>query len=198
MIHHIQVNDYCTNWKGIDLCYGGGCGFGHGAYGKIGWPRRARLIELGENGTISTYKRLDYFLGNLAIKDREQIWPEVPPPPIKSCSACVAKKRVWCYNDNTCFAHGDSNDTKPGSCPGSAFCASDAACDCTSCLDKKCQPKQDSNGGWHNWQLRTTDYTPSTWRPAHDHEHPGDHEDDHEDDHEHDHERDHHDHDHRH
>jgi hypothetical protein len=65
-------------------------------------------------GTINTYKRLDYYLGNLAVKDREQIYPAAPAPQIQNCTACVAAKRVWCYHDNTCFAHGDSNDTKPG------------------------------------------------------------------------------------
>ena len=48
-VGHDHVNDYCTNWKGIDLCYGGGCGFGAGAYGKTGWARRARVIELGQD-----------------------------------------------------------------------------------------------------------------------------------------------------
>lgn len=171
-VGHDHVNDYCANWKGIDLCYGGGCGFGHGAYGKTGWARRARVIELGQDaatgeGTIETWKRLDYYLGNLAIIDREQIWPEPPAPVIKSCSACVAQKRVWCYNDNTCFAHGDHNDTKPGTCPGSTNCASDSGCDCTSCDDAKCQPKKDARGHWHSWQQRRTDYVPSEWRPAH-------------------------------
>ena len=48
-VGHDHVNDYCVNWKGVDLCYGGGCGFGAGAYGKTGWARRARVIELGQD-----------------------------------------------------------------------------------------------------------------------------------------------------
>eukprot|EP00936_MAST-01D_sp_MAST-1D-sp1_P002879 g2879.t1 len=88
-VGHDHVNDYCANWKGIDLCYAGGCGFGHGAYGKAGWPRRARLIEIGQNGTsgattIRTWKRLDYFLGGLAMKDDEQIWPSSKSSQLRS------------------------------------------------------------------------------------------------------------------
>ena len=72
---------------------------------------------------------------------------------------------MWCYNDAKCFKHGDPADRKAGTCPGSSFCASDQGCDCTSCDDAKCKPTQDAKGAWHSWQLRSTDYVPSTWRP---------------------------------
>lgn len=79
-VGHDHINDYCADWKGIQLCYAGGCGFGSGAYGRAGWARRARVIELGQDAasgdtTIRTWKRLDYYLGALAKKDEEQIWP---------------------------------------------------------------------------------------------------------------------------
>ena len=58
----------------------------------------------------------------------------------KNCSACVNAAHVWCYHDDVCYAHGDSNDAKAWSCPGSNRCASNVNCACTSCADKKCQP----------------------------------------------------------
>jgi len=170
-VGHDHVNDYCVNWKGVDLCYGGGCGFGAGAYGKTGWARRARVIELGQDpvtkeGTIDTWKRLDYYMAGLAMKDQEQIWPEPPAPDSKTCETCVNANHVWCYHDSTCYAHGDKNDTKTSACPGQAKCASDKSCDCNNCDDKQCQPSFDSEHGlWREWQLRSNDYTPSDWRP---------------------------------
>ncbi|KAG2454796.1 hypothetical protein HYH02_000630 [Chlamydomonas schloesseri] len=56
-VGHDHVNDFCTPFYGIQLCYGGG--FGYHAYGKAGWPRRARTIDLYGNGTVHTYKTLD-------------------------------------------------------------------------------------------------------------------------------------------
>ncbi|PNW84505.1 hypothetical protein CHLRE_03g146207v5 [Chlamydomonas reinhardtii] len=56
-VGHDHVNDFCTPFYGIQLCYGGG--FGYHAYGKAGWPRRARTIDLYQNGTVHTYKTLD-------------------------------------------------------------------------------------------------------------------------------------------
>lgn len=171
-VGHDHVNDYCANWKGIDLCYGGGCGFGAGAYGKTGWARRARVIELSQDpttkqGMINTWKRLDYYMGGLAMKDHEQIFPEPPYPDHQQCSACVNASRVWCYHDNKCYDHGDPKDSLPSACPGSARCASDKNCDCNSCDDAKCQPTFDSKKKvWREWQLRSDNYTPSNWRPA--------------------------------
>ena len=72
-VGHDHNNDYCGSWYGVELCYGGGAGF-H-AYGKLGWPRRARIYEFHANSTISTYKRLDPWLGGFVTKDHEQLWP---------------------------------------------------------------------------------------------------------------------------
>ncbi|XP_057453310.1 probable inactive purple acid phosphatase 29 [Lotus japonicus] len=64
---HDHVNDFCGKMTGIHLCYAGG--FGYHAYGKAGWSRRARVVEISlektENGdwedvkSIRTWKRLD-------------------------------------------------------------------------------------------------------------------------------------------
>ncbi|CAI8589884.1 unnamed protein product [Vicia faba] len=65
-IGHDHKNDFCGKLDGIWFCYGGG--FGYHAYGKTGWPRRARIIlaelEKGKNSwtqvqRITTWKRLD-------------------------------------------------------------------------------------------------------------------------------------------
>ncbi|KAK3247839.1 hypothetical protein CYMTET_42036 [Cymbomonas tetramitiformis] len=70
-IGHDHDNDYCALYKGMQLCYGGGTGY-H-AYGSVGWPRRSRVLELKEDGTISSFKRLDRF-GNYSKIDEEVIW----------------------------------------------------------------------------------------------------------------------------
>ncbi|XP_028774144.1 probable inactive purple acid phosphatase 28 isoform X2 [Neltuma alba] len=63
---HDHKNDFCGNLDGIWFCYGGG--FGYHAYGKAGWPRRARIIlaelQKGQSSwmgveKIRTWKRLD-------------------------------------------------------------------------------------------------------------------------------------------
>ncbi|KAJ8626263.1 hypothetical protein MRB53_019570 [Persea americana] len=65
---HDHLNDFCGDVSGIQLCYAGG--FGYHAYGKAGWPRRARVVlaslkkskEEGGWGmleSIKTWKRLD-------------------------------------------------------------------------------------------------------------------------------------------
>ncbi|KMZ57254.1 putative inactive purple acid phosphatase 29 [Zostera marina] len=66
-VGHDHINDFCGKLNGIYLCYGGGTGY-H-AYGKAGWSRRARVIdvslEITMNGnwgsvkTIKTRKHLD-------------------------------------------------------------------------------------------------------------------------------------------
>lgn len=97
---HDHVNDFCGNLPGaIKMCYGGGVGY-H-AYGKAGWSRRARVVEVSlrlwndamtTNGSsfrssetpgkhqqwlgvdqISTWKHLDKPL--LPITDYEILWP---------------------------------------------------------------------------------------------------------------------------
>lgn len=84
VVGHDHVNDFCGSWRGMKLCYGGGTGF-H-AYGKAGWPRRARVFEIatssGGDGiattqTVLTWKRLH---GTLAVKDVEYLLPTTPVP----------------------------------------------------------------------------------------------------------------------
>ncbi|KAI7868872.1 Metallo-dependent phosphatase-like protein [Spinellus fusiger] len=54
-----HVNDYCLQQQGIQLCYSGGMGVGGYGAAHIGWPRRARVWELGSFGQrIVTWKRL--------------------------------------------------------------------------------------------------------------------------------------------
>jgi hypothetical protein len=63
---HDHLNDFCGDLSGIRLCYGGG--FGYHAYGRSGWPRRARVIHTElkkgqrswlEVESIQTWKLLD-------------------------------------------------------------------------------------------------------------------------------------------
>ncbi|KAJ4774846.1 Purple acid phosphatase 29 [Rhynchospora pubera] len=64
---HDHLNDFCGELTGIQLCYAGG--FGYHAYGKAGWPRRARVVsaflektadgQWGGVKSIKSWKRLD-------------------------------------------------------------------------------------------------------------------------------------------
>ncbi|KMZ57253.1 putative inactive purple acid phosphatase 29 [Zostera marina] len=66
-VGHDHINDFCGELTGIHLCYGGGTGY-H-AYGKAGWSRRSRVVDVSlhktENGDwggvkiIQTRKYLD-------------------------------------------------------------------------------------------------------------------------------------------
>lgn len=47
-VGHDHVNDFCGVLHGIQLCYGRATGYN--SYGKEGFPRGARVIELVENG----------------------------------------------------------------------------------------------------------------------------------------------------
>ncbi|KAF8369401.1 hypothetical protein HHK36_013521 [Tetracentron sinense] len=78
-IGHDHINDFCGEIDGIWFCYGGG--FGYHAYGRAGWPRRARIIlaelEKGEKewigvNMIKTWKRLDD--ENLSKIDEQVLW----------------------------------------------------------------------------------------------------------------------------
>eukprot|EP00878_Enallax_costatus_P016686 GHUV01017508.1.p2 GENE.GHUV01017508.1~~GHUV01017508.1.p2 ORF type:complete len:154 (+),score=39.67 GHUV01017508.1:1678-2139(+) len=70
-VGHDHVNDFCANMAGIRLCYGGG--FGYHAYNTAGFARRARVMQIKEDGSITTWKRLDASLGNWAVIDTETI-----------------------------------------------------------------------------------------------------------------------------
>ncbi|GAB9476816.1 Purple acid phosphatase 29 isoform 1, partial [Globisporangium polare] len=60
-VGHDHVNEYCFKRQGVQLCYGGGAGFGV-AYGWSSMPRRARVIEWSVDDssrrTIKSWKRL--------------------------------------------------------------------------------------------------------------------------------------------
>ncbi|KAG0055621.1 purple acid phosphatase, partial [Gryganskiella cystojenkinii] len=45
---HDHLNDYCLDHRGINLCYGGGLGYG--SYGSASVPRRSRVFEIRKNG----------------------------------------------------------------------------------------------------------------------------------------------------
>ncbi|XP_030512816.1 probable inactive purple acid phosphatase 29 isoform X3 [Rhodamnia argentea] len=77
---HDHLNDFCGEYTGIQLCYGGG--FGYHAYGKAGWSRRARVVvatlqktdegSWGPLMSIKTWKRLDD--ENLTTIDVQVLW----------------------------------------------------------------------------------------------------------------------------
>ncbi|KAL3033771.1 hypothetical protein AAZX31_02G155100 [Glycine max] len=77
---HDHINDFCGNLMNIQLCYGGG--FGYHAYGKAGWPRRARVVvaslektgkgSWGDVKSIKTWKCLDD--QHLTGIDDEVLW----------------------------------------------------------------------------------------------------------------------------
>ncbi|KAK1297133.1 putative inactive purple acid phosphatase 29 [Acorus calamus] len=79
-VGHDHINDYCGELTGINLCYAGG--FGYHAYGKAGWPRRARVVSAslekavdggwGGVESIKTWKRLDD--EELSTIDVQVIW----------------------------------------------------------------------------------------------------------------------------
>ncbi|KAF9573316.1 purple acid phosphatase [Mortierella alpina] len=55
---HDHLNDYCLDHRGINLCYGGGLGYG--SYGNSAVPRRSRVFEILNYGDrVDTWKRLD-------------------------------------------------------------------------------------------------------------------------------------------
>ncbi|PKI83284.1 Phosphatase dcr2 [Malassezia vespertilionis] len=55
---HMHNNDDCRRIKGTWICFGGGASYA--AYGKVGFPRRARVYEVGSYGqTIKTWHRMD-------------------------------------------------------------------------------------------------------------------------------------------
>ena len=67
---HDHINDFCGNYHGIYLCYNGGTS-SH-AYGRIGWARRTRVIQLQNYGKqIYTWKRL--YLPGLPVKDFQEL-----------------------------------------------------------------------------------------------------------------------------
>ncbi|KAK1316265.1 putative inactive purple acid phosphatase 28 [Acorus calamus] len=79
LLGHDHLNDFCGEMDGIWFCYGGG--FGYHAYGRAGWHRRARVVNIelkrGEKTwlgvqRIQTWKRLDD--ANLTKFDEQVLW----------------------------------------------------------------------------------------------------------------------------
>ncbi|GLE09058.1 hypothetical protein PINS_up020624 [Pythium insidiosum] len=73
-VGHDHVNEYCYLREGIQLCYGGGAGFGQ-AYGDKDFPRRARVIEWSQNAatgkrTLRSWKR---HYGDLSARKNEEV-----------------------------------------------------------------------------------------------------------------------------
>lgn len=69
---HDHVNEFCYKRQGVQLCYGGGTGFGE-AYGEEGFARRARVIEWSINTqgqrSIHSWKR---HFGDLGTRFTEE------------------------------------------------------------------------------------------------------------------------------
>lgn len=56
-VGHDHINDFCGQVNGgLYLCYAGAAGYT--TYGKVGWPRRARIFVVNHN-LIESYKRVD-------------------------------------------------------------------------------------------------------------------------------------------
>ena len=73
-VGHDHLNDFCHRNvpTGIHLCYAGSAGYG--AYSKVGWDRRARVILLDATGTMFMWKRTDD--GALTVVDEERLMLE--------------------------------------------------------------------------------------------------------------------------
>ena len=73
-VGHDHCNDYCGNYYGIDLYYGGGTGYdGYGCADTDKWARRSRVISIRDFGqTIRSWKILDD--GKLTKIDEETLW----------------------------------------------------------------------------------------------------------------------------
>ncbi|RLN49113.1 hypothetical protein BBJ28_00025360 [Nothophytophthora sp. Chile5] len=72
-VGHDHLNEYCCLVKGVQLCYGGGTGFGR-SYGAPNFPRRARVIEWTvdseERHEIRSWKR---YYGDLSVVHSEEV-----------------------------------------------------------------------------------------------------------------------------
>ena len=94
-VGHDHINDFCATLMGVRLCYGGG--FGYVAYGRKGWPRRARVVDLSEDGSmISTHKVHSHTVPvDSSLHDWEQApvnrsWRETP-------AICHQQYLLACY-----------------------------------------------------------------------------------------------------
>lgn len=87
-VGHDHVNEYCYRKQGVQLCYGGGAGFGE-AYGEEDFARRARVIEWSMDAqgqrVIRSWKR---HFGTLETRFRQEtLFSENPLVSLQSSSA---------------------------------------------------------------------------------------------------------------
>eukprot|EP00735_Rhodelphis_limneticus_P003047 TRINITY_DN1423_c0_g1::TRINITY_DN1423_c0_g1_i1::g.27128::m.27128 TRINITY_DN1423_c0_g1::TRINITY_DN1423_c0_g1_i1::g.27128 ORF type:complete len:383 (-),score=122.12,sp/Q9FMK9/PPA29_ARATH/39.95/2e-81,Metallophos/PF00149.23/2.9e-14,Metallophos_2/PF12850.2/9.4e-07 TRINITY_DN1423_c0_g1_i1:400-1506(-) len=89
-VGHDHINDYCgtAHDMSIQLCYGGGIGYD--TYGKPGFARRARLIELSPAGAIRTWKRLDD--QDLTVLDDEMLFTGTDYVPRLSSASSLSEE----------------------------------------------------------------------------------------------------------
>ncbi|TMW65633.1 hypothetical protein Poli38472_008275 [Pythium oligandrum] len=71
---HDHTNEYCTKRESVQLCYGGGTGFGE-SYSRDGFARRARVIEWSINAEnqhqIKSWKR--HYGANFTERQLEEV-----------------------------------------------------------------------------------------------------------------------------
>ncbi|TMW65635.1 hypothetical protein Poli38472_008277 [Pythium oligandrum] len=71
---HDHTNEYCTKRESVQLCYGGGTGFGE-SYSRDGFARRARVIEWSINAEnqrqITSWKR--HYGANFTERQLEEV-----------------------------------------------------------------------------------------------------------------------------
>jgi len=76
-VGHDHTNNFCVPYQGIQLCYEGSPGFQ--AYGRAGYPRRARVTELRSFGSeVVSWKRLDTSIGGGLQEDEQTLWAAQP------------------------------------------------------------------------------------------------------------------------
>ncbi|KAF8982984.1 purple acid phosphatase [Entomortierella lignicola] len=76
---HDHLNDYCLDHRGINLCYGGGLGYG--TYGSASIPRRSRVFEIRNRGDrVDTWKRLDDQEMTLVSEQTLFVGKKIPTP----------------------------------------------------------------------------------------------------------------------
>ncbi|CAH0480011.1 unnamed protein product [Peronospora belbahrii] len=77
-VGHDHVNEYCCLVDGVQLCYGGGAGFGR-AYSAAGFSRRARVVEWtvdsDERHVIRSWKR--HFDDINVVRSEEVLYSEL-------------------------------------------------------------------------------------------------------------------------
>ncbi|KAF9973835.1 purple acid phosphatase [Modicella reniformis] len=82
-VGHDHLNNFCLDHRGINLCFGGGLGYG--SYGKPDIPRRSRVFELRKNGDrADTWKRLDN--EEMTLVGQQTLYIGKKTSPCTSCS----------------------------------------------------------------------------------------------------------------